>query len=212
MKKINLLIIFFYILINNFIFLNAGSEINNFIVVKVGQFLITNLDVENEIRTNLFLNKTEVSQENINNLKNFAIKNLVNISIKKNEINRYQIKNYNKKDLKNFIESVAKKHNTDQKSLQKIFKNNNIDYESFVDNRRVELLWNTLIFELYKNQTNINIVDVDNEVEKIKKNKSEEELKKIKINILNKKKEEKFELFSRSHFSNLENTTTISFQ
>ena len=44
-----------------------------------------------------------------------------------------------------------------------------------------------------------------------KENKSEEELKKIKENILNKKKEEKLELFSRSHFSNLENSITIKF-
>jgi hypothetical protein len=212
MKKFNLLIIFFFILINNFIFLNVSSEINNFIVVKVGQFLVTNLDVENEIRTNLILNKKEITQENINNIKNFAIKNLISKSIKKNEINRYEVKNYNKKDLQNFIEGIAKNLNTDRKGLKEFFKKNNMDYELFVESRKIELLWNSLIFELYKNETNINIVEVDNELEKIKKNQSEEELKKIKKNILNKRKEEKFELFSRSHFSNLENTTTISFQ
>ena len=64
----------------------------------------------------------------------------------------------------------------------------------------------------FKNQTNVNIIEVDNEVEKIKKNQSDEDLKKIKLNILNKKKGEKLDLFSRSHFSNLENTVVIDFQ
>ena len=47
---------------------------------------------------------------------------------------------------------------------------------------------------------------------KKKKNKSEEEIVKIKEKILNQKKEEKLNLFSRSHFSNLENNIDINFQ
>ena len=51
--------------------------------------------------------------------------------------------------------------------------------------------------------------EVENEVEKTKKNKNDEEIKKLKINILNKKKEEKLNLFSRSHFLNLENSQVV---
>ena len=86
------------------------------------------------------------------------------------------------------------------------------NYQIFVEKHETELLWNTLIFQLYRNQTNINVIDVENEVAKIKVNKSEEELKKIRNDIENKRKEEKFNLFSRSHFSNLENTVVINFQ
>ena len=81
-----------------------------------------------------------------------------------------------------------------------------------MEKHKIELLWNTLIFQIYRNQTNINIVEVENEVEKKKKNKSEEEIVKIKEKILNQKKEEKLNLFSRSHFSNLENNIDINFQ
>ena len=73
-------------------------------------------------------------------------------------------------------------------------------------------MWNTLIFQYYKNQTNINTVDLENEIEKIKYNKTEEEIKKIRKNFLEKKKQEKLNLFSRSHFANLENTIVIDFQ
>ena len=58
----------------------------------------------------------------------------------------------------------------------------------------------------------MNIVEVDNEVEIIKKNKSKDEINKIKKDILNKKKREKLSLFSRSHLTNLENSVVINFQ
>ena len=103
-----------------------------------------------------------------------AVKNLINKSIKRSEINKYEIKDYNKKDLRNYIENIAKNLNTDSKGLKEIFKQSNIDHEAFVEKHKIELLWNTLIFQIYRNQTNINIVEVENEVEKKKKNKSEE--------------------------------------
>jgi hypothetical protein len=212
MKKYHLIIITSFILINNFFFLNLQSEIINKIVVKVGGSLITSIDIQNEIVTNLVLNKQEIIQKNVDSNKRYAIKNLINKTIKKSEINKYQIKNYSKKDLQNYIENIAKNLNTNSNGLKKIFKQFNINYEVFVENHKTELLWNTLIFQIYRNQTNINIVQVDNEVEKIKENKSEKEMAKIKESILNQKKEEKLNLFSRSHFSNLENNIDINFQ
>ena len=209
MKKINLKYIFFFLIFCNFFFLNLQSKINNNIVVKVGELLITSVDIQNEIITNLMINDQEITQVNINNGKNYAIKNLISKSIKRGEIKKYQIQNYSKKDLKNYIENTAKKLNTNNLKIK--FKQFGVSYEEFVKNYETELLWNTLIFELYRNQTNINIMDVDREVEKRKKNKNVDELKIIKQNLLNKKKEEKFNLFSRSHFSNLENTVTIKF-
>ena len=154
----------------------------------------------------------EITQENINNNKNYAIKNLINKSIKRSEINKYTVKDYNEEDLQNYILNIAKQFDTDANGLKEMFKEYKINYKTFIRKHETELLWNTLIFSLYKNQTNVNIIEVDNEVEKIKKNQSDEDLKKIKLNILNKKKGEKLDLFSRSHFSNLENTVVIDFQ
>ena len=45
----------------------------------------------------------------------------------------------------------------------------------------------------------------------LKKKNNKVEIDKLKKEILNKKKEEKLDLFSRSHFSNLENSITINF-
>ena len=212
MKKFKLIIFIFSILLNNSIFYKLESKINNIIIVKVGNNIITSLDVQNEILTNLVINNIEINQENINKNKDFSVKNLINKSLKKLEINKYDINEYNKQDLQNYINNIEKNLSIDSKNLKEIFVQNNIDYSKFIENYKIELLWNTLIYKIYRNQTNVNIVDVNNEVEKIKGSKSEEELKKIKETILGQKKQEKLNLFSRSHLSNLENTTVVEFK
>ena len=212
MKKVNLIIIFVFILFNKFFLLNLQSQINNTIVVKVGSSLITSLDVQNEIITNLTLNKIEITQKNIDSNKSYSLRNLIQKSIKRSEIEKFKITDYSKKDLNKYTENIAKNLNTNTSGLKNIFKQNNIDYLTFIKKHETELLWNTLIFKLYRNQTNINIIDVDNEVKKITEIKSEDEKKKIKANILNQKKQEKLNLFSRSHLSNLENTIVVDFQ
>ena len=308
MKKI-LLGLNIFLLTNLIIFSEIRSQINNEIIVRVGSLIISSFDVQNEIVTNLLLNKQEITQENINNNKNFAVKNLINKSIKKNEIKKYEIKSYNKADLKKYMVKVAAALDTSENGLEEVFKNYNIDYNVFVENYKTELIWNTLIFQMYKDQISVNVVDVENELKKVididkvefnlseieipkseySENKLQEilgviknegfniaakkfsisptaknegligwilqeslskkylaEIKKIKVKevsspitnkssisilmineirgdgevnieeirekILLKKKEEKLSLFSRSHFSNLENSIKINFQ
>jgi|TARA_B110000971_G_scaffold217131_1_gene253380 hypothetical protein len=211
MKNLNCIIISFFILISSFVSSNLQSNINNSIAVKVGASLITTIDIQNEIITNLIIRKEEINQENINKNKNYAVKNLINKAIKKNEINKYKVTNFSEKDLQNYITNITKKFNTDKNGLREIFTKYGVSFEEFEKNYEIELLWNTLIYQLYKNQTNVNILEIDIEVKKIKENYNEEELTKIRKDILNKKKIDKLNLFSRSHFSNLENNVVIKF-
>ena len=210
--KINRLTILFLLLITSFMTLEVSSKIINHISIKVGNNIITTVDIQNAIITNLIIKNIEINQENINNTKNYAVKNLIKNIIKRVEVDKYKIEDYNKQDLQNYIDKVAKQLNTDVQGLRVIFDNNSINYNLFVENYRTKLQWNTLIFTIYKNQTNVNIVDVENEVAKIKENKSNKEIEEIKKRILNKKKQEKLSLFSRSHFSNLESSTLIDFK
>ena len=212
MKKYNLTTILFLIFLNNFIILDLESKIVNNILGKVGNSLITSVDLQNEIITNLLINKQDFSQENIESAKSYSLKNLINKTIKKDEIDKYKIKDFNRKDLNEYINKVAKEFDTNQSGLEEIFKKNNVNYSKFVERYKIELSWNTLIFQIYKNQINPNIIEIDNEIKKIKDNKSDEELKKIRIEITNKKKNEQLNLFSRSHYSNLENSVYINFK
>ena len=209
-KKI-LFFVSLFLLLHSFFF-SANSEIKNKILVKVGNEIITSLDLQNEIKTNLLINNKEINQENIDQIKDYSIKNLINKKIKQIEIKKYSVENYSKKDLNNYILNIASnRFQTNIPGLKDIFKKNSINFNSFINNFKIELLWNTLIFQLYKNQTNINLVEVENELEKYQNVKTIEELSVIKQNILDQKKQEKLNLFSRSHFSNLENSIQINF-
>ena len=77
----------------SFNFSDVKSEIKNYIVVKVAGLAITSVDVQNEILTNLVMNKQEITQENVDNNKSFAISNLINKAIKKREVDKFEEKN-----------------------------------------------------------------------------------------------------------------------
>ena len=173
-----ILIVLFFCFTNNFIFFELKSQIKNNIVVKVGNSLISSIDIQNEIITSIIINKQKITQTNIDNYKNYAIKKLIKSTIKRNEIEKYDVKNYDPIALNNYIDNVAKNLNTNKVGLKKIFTETGINYDLFVNNHRTELLWNTLIFQIYNNQININIIEVENEIEKIKEKKSLDELKK----------------------------------
>ena len=205
------------ILIINFISFDVKSEIKNYIVVKVGNSVVTSSDIMNEIITNLIIEKKEITQVNIDNGKNYAVKNLIIRSIKNNEITKYEIVAYSKEELQRYIASTAKILNTNSIGFKEIFKKKNISYDLFVERHKTELLWNTLIYAVYKNQINVNIIEVENEARKLlntmsKENQNADEFAKIKKKILQKRKQEKLSLFSRSHISNLENTVRIKFR
>jgi parvulin-like peptidyl-prolyl isomerase len=172
------------------------SQIINNIVVKVGGLLISSVDVQNEIITNLVINKKEITQSNIDNVKNYALKNLINKSIKKIEINKFKIDKYNKDDLYRYIDTTAKNFNTNRKGLRQIFRENDINYDLFVENHEIELLWNTLIYQVYNKQININIIAVENEIEKLKISENlEYNLSEIEIPIYQYKKNKFKEIF-----------------
>ena len=100
MKKNQLVKILSIIFTISFLFnTSIKSEIQNSIIAKVGNEVITAVDLENEIRTLIFLNGNQVNQELIDKSKDVAIKSLIRQLIKKNEIKKYNIKKYDKRDL-----------------------------------------------------------------------------------------------------------------
>ena len=155
MKKFNSIKFLTIIIINFFIFSNSYSQIENKIIVKVGDSLVTSIDLQNDILTTLVINKQEINQTNIDKVKDFSLKNLISKAIKRSEIKKYATKDFNSKDLKDYIKNISKNLNTNQAGLKEIFKQNSIDYQTFEESYKIELLWNTLIFSIYKNYLNL---------------------------------------------------------
>jgi parvulin-like peptidyl-prolyl isomerase len=185
MKSYNFikLLIIFYILSSH----NLLANINNTIIAKVGSEIITNIDVENEVKILLILNNKKINQTNINNTKKVAVRSLVRTLIKKNEINKFKITQYSEQELSEYQIQIANKLNIKKSELIKIFNNNNISYESFLENKKIDLIWNTLIFSIYQNQIAINPLELENEISRRFKNESQiKQYKLSEIEILNK--------------------------
>ncbi len=156
-----------------FIFFNTSVYgLNNKIIARVGTEIITNLDLKNEIKTYLVMTRQQINQENVNKSKDLAFRSLIRNAIKLNEIKKYKVDKYNPQDLENYLNLISKNIGADRSNLKNFFKLNKLDYEKFRENYINELLWNTLIFSLYKNQITINPIEIEEELKnKVKSNK-----------------------------------------
>ena len=144
--------------------LNLYAKVENKIIAKVGKEIITAFDVQNEIKTILVINKRVLSQDSINSTKNIAVKNLIGRMVKLSEIKKYNITYYSKEELLAFEEAFAKNLGIEKDNVKIYFSNNNIDYDAFIESRKIELLWKTLIYSIYQKQVTINPIEIENEL------------------------------------------------
>lgn len=181
------------ILINLFFFEVLFANIKDKIIVKVENEIITNYDIKNKIITSLVLSNQEINQKNINNLKKKVLNQLIDLKLKKIELSKYKIQSDEKK-INSYLNSISENN---LQSFKNKFIENNINFELFLDEVDTELRWRKLIYSFYAKKIIINEEEVDREIQKIIKNKSnieEFELSEIEINLnLNETSEEKIE-------------------
>ena len=185
-------IIFFYFLNGSF----AYGKFENKIIVKVDKGIITTHDVQNEIKVFLFLNNINPTKKNILDSKNRIIKVLINRELKRNEIKKYGVKKYNEIDLNDYLKRIAKNKGLSLKNLKNEFKNNNLNFNNFVENVKVDFIWNSLIFNLYENQLNLNIQEVNRELELMKKEKNNKKFNLSEIILNNSNDENLLEIYN----------------
>jgi len=164
---------------------NLNAEIENKIIAKVGREVISSIDLENKIKTLLFINNFEINQKNIDGAKSQAVKTLVDELIKKGEVKRYKVENYSVEELDSYIRKISDSKKLSPRQLKIAFQNNDISYVKFIDSYKTNLLWKTLIFDLYKNQISINTIEVENAIKKVinsEKNFNEYKLSEIELN------------------------------
>ena len=72
-----------------------------------------------------------------------------------------------------------------------------------------------MIFQIYKNKISLNTIEIENkinlELENLEDKSDEKKIEMIKENIVNQEKGKKLQMFSNSHYSNLERTIQIKF-
>ena len=184
MKFLNFLKFLFTLLIIIFFKFNYSySTINNKIIVKVGNEIVTSFELENKIRTILFLSNQQIDQVNINKVKKKAISDLINKKLKKEEIDRYGIL-IEENRVSSYLTDISSKLKMDKEDFIKIMKRNDISFDLYKEEIKIDLAWQSLIYELNKNSLSVDekqIIQELNEIIKNKKDLEEYELAEIVV-------------------------------
>ena len=160
-------IFFVNLFILHFLTLNSFA-ITDALIATVGNKPLTHSDLINEMKMILILNGKILSEENKEELRSIALKSVTGRLIKQIELEKYNFDDFNQDDISKEINKIAAGLNTSMNTLKNSFAHNNVDL-SILENRiEIELKWNGLMFDLYKNRVNINLDVINEQLEAIK--------------------------------------------
>lgn len=146
---------------------NSFALMENKIIVRVENKIITTYEVKNKILSSLILTDQAINQDNINKLKKQSLESLIQLKLKRNELSKHNI-NYDAAQMNLYLNQIS---SNDIIGLKKKFMESNLDYELFYKEIETQLKWQRLIFKLYSNKIDINENDINSELQAILKEK-----------------------------------------
>ena len=178
-------IIFFFI-----VFLNLyANEVK--IVAKIGNDIITNIDIENEYKYLITLNK---SLEDIdkNQLLSFAKNSLIKEKIKESEIKKFYELDKKNDAVDKLITGLYKRLNINSLEEFKIYlQNNDLEYVNVYKKLEIEAVWNEMVYYLFKDKIYIDEKDLKNKLINNQQKVESLLISEIIVNIKNKNDVEK---------------------
>ena len=146
------------------------AKIKNEIVVRVENKIITDYEIKNKILSSIIVANKEINQENINSIKSQSLETLIQLKLKKLEIDKFNLKKRETDKVNTYLNSISSNNII---GLQDKFKNNNLDFQLFVEEIETELMWQELIYKIYSKKIKIDEKNIDNELKKLIKNESD---------------------------------------
>ena len=167
MKYFFFLIIFFNIFCSNYIY-----SFESYVVLKVNNKIITNVDIDNEYRYLIALN-TDLQNIDKKKVMNIAKDSIIREKIKEDEILKYfdlsKENKYVNRILANFYKKLGMKNEKEFKSYLSKY---NLSFEEVKDKIQIEAAWNDLIYKKYVSKLEINKIKIKNNInELLSKNK-----------------------------------------
>ena len=170
-------ILVFYILY--FTQLNASLE--NKIVVKVGNKIITEFDIKNKILTSLILAEQNINQANIDALKEPTLESIIIHQLKKIELSKFNFQN-DKSEIVLYINQITR---SKVENLKSRFDENGLDFDLFYEEIETQLKWQKLIYSFYKEKINIDENEINKEIEVLStRQKNSEEFRISELEVL----------------------------
>lgn len=182
----------FKILLLVFIFKFNFSDvaaIKNEIILKVGNEIITSLDIKKEAIYLMTLN-SEIEKLSQKQIYEISKNSLIREKIKKKEI----VKNFKKIEVnqevldqifKNMYSEINLNSKNEFKNFLEIKK---INFDTIEEKIKIEILWNRLIYLKYNKKININIDKIKNKLNKEQKNLKQIFLQEIMFELKNEEK------------------------
>ena len=161
------------------------------------------------------MSNTEINSENQEQIKALAVKSLIKRNIKKSEIEKRNIDRYNPEQLENLINNASKKLGVNKDGLRQILERHDLSFENLVKRFKIDLKWNYMIFQMYKNKISLNTAEIEDKIklrmENLKDTDDKKSVELIKEQIVSTEKEKKLQMFSNLHYSNLERSIQVKF-
>ena len=189
MFLINRLNILFLIISISFLNFQSAKSLENRILLKINEEIITTIDIYEEIK---FLKLFNPEIKSLSEVELFEVsKN----SILRNKIKKIEIMNFVKelkiddKFLLNLIKNKYPKMGINSlKGFETYLENNNLDIQIIKEKFTIELIWNDLIFQKFNNKIILDKEKIKNEIlQNPKKNRQKELLiSEIVFNVDNK--------------------------
>ena len=164
-----LFLFFSFILICSLANKTLLAKLENNIVLKVENEIITKYEIKNKILSSLILSGQEINQENINRYKKSTLDNLIQLKLMKIELSKYNLKDSPDK-LNSYLRTLSS-NNIDL--LKKKFLDNKLDYDLFLDEIKIKLKWQDLIYLIYSKKIELDENSIDIELQEVIQNKSE---------------------------------------
>ena len=169
-KKIFFLVLFLLINIEK-----TNAEISDSLFMTIGNKPITQSDLVDEIKIILILNNESYSDEKKDILHELAVRSTIKRTIKKIVIERNNYFKFNEEDLKIELARLASNIFIDLDTLKNICESNELDFAKIEEQVKIELYWNSLIFEIYKHNLNINQTEIEDRLKLVQNKKKLEE-------------------------------------
>ena len=160
-KKIFFFLIIFFFQINSI----NSSEIK--IVTKVNNEILTNLDIENESKYLLILN-TNLNNLNKNELYELSKNSLIRQILKKEEIEKYfKLEKNSELGDKLLKENYTTLGFDSKEKFINFLNKKGFSIEILKEKLLIERLWNSLIYEKFKNKIKIDETEIKNKIKKL---------------------------------------------
>ena len=190
---------------------NSISEKKVIIELKIGNEILTNIDIEKEQSYLIALN-TNLKDVPKNQLKEIARNSVIKEMIKKNELLKYyDLKKTDKYTDQIFQDFILTLNFKNENEFKLYLDNYDLSISDIKGKLKIESLWNELIFKKYSGQVNINKEEIEKKLSSQKKFVEEYNLSEILFELDgNEILEEKYNLILKSiNSSGFKNSATF---